>query len=152
MTALNALPEKSRFVRGLFAWVGFSQTAVKYERDARHHGETKYPLRKMLAFAWTGITSFSILPIRFVSAMGFVAALLSLCYLIYALVLHVEGHTVTGWTTLVILQTFMGGCILLSVGILGEYVGKIYEEVKARPTYIKALEIDQGVEKQPRQS
>ncbi|MFZ5560831.1 MAG: glycosyltransferase family 2 protein [Pseudomonadota bacterium] len=139
--ALNALPEKIRFVRGLFAWIGFRHAFVEYERDARLHGETKYPLKKMLAFAWTGITSFSILPIRFVIGLGFFAALFSMAYLVYALWQHFSGNTVEGWTTIVILQTFMGGCILLAVGVVGEYIGKIYEEVKARPVYIKEFEI-----------
>lgn len=141
VNAINALPEKNRFVRGLFSWVGFAQTHVEYQRDARLYGETKYPLKKMLTFAWSGITSFSILPIRFVTALGFVSALLSVLYLFYALWQHFSGNTVTGWTTLVVLQTFMGGCILLAVGIVGEYVGKIYEEVKGRPVYIKDVEL-----------
>ena len=149
--AINALPEKSRFVRGLFSWVGFSQTSVRYERDARQFGETKYPFRKMVAFAWTGITSFSILPIRMVTVMGFVAALCSLVYLVYAIYQHFSGHTVQGWTTIVILQTFMGGSILFAIGIVGEYIGKIYEEVKARPVYIKEFEIDRKIEKRPSQ-
>lgn len=144
--ALNALPEKIRFVRGLFAWIGFSHAFVEYERDARLHGETKYPLKKMLAFAWTGITAFSILPIRFVIGLGFFAALFSMAYLVYALWQHFSGNTVEGWTTIVILQTFMGGCILLSVGVVGEYIGKIYEEVKARPVYIKEFEIARKAE------
>jgi dolichol-phosphate mannosyltransferase len=147
--AINALPEKSRFVRGLFSWVGFRQTSVRYERDARKYGETKYPLRKMLAFAWTGITSFSILPIRMVTVLGFVAAIGSMAYLLYAVYQHFTGHTVAGWTTIVILQTFMGGSILFAIGIVGEYIGKIYEEVKARPVYIKEFEIDKKVEKRP---
>lgn len=139
--AINSLPEKNRFVRGLFAWVGFSQTYVEYQRDARLHGESKYPLRKMLAFAWTGITSFSIVPIRFVTGLGVLSALLSMLYLCYALWQHFSGNTVAGWTTLVVLQTFIGGCILFAVGIVGEYVGKIYEEVKGRPVYIKQMEL-----------
>jgi dolichol-phosphate mannosyltransferase len=137
---INSLPEKSRFVRGLFAWVGFSQTRVEYQRDARLHGVTKYPLRKMLAFAWTGITSFSVLPIRFVTGLGFISALMSVAYLFYAVFQYFSGHTVAGWTALVVLQTFIGGCVLLAIGVVGEYVGKIYEEVKARPVYIKEVE------------
>lgn len=139
--AINALPEKSRFIRGLFSWVGFQQTFVEYERDARKFGETKYPLKKMLKFAWTGITSFSIIPIRLVSLLGVMSALLSLLYLVYALYQYFYGQTVAGWTTLVILQVFFGGVILISIGVVGEYIGKIYEEVKARPVYIKKLEL-----------
>ena len=139
--ALNNLPEKNRFVRGLFAWVGFAQTFVEYERDSRKYGETKYPFSKMLRFAWTGITSFSIIPIRLVSLLGFFSALLSMLYLFYALYEYSVGKTITGWTTIVILQTFLGGSILLAIGVVGEYIGKIYEEVKCRPVYIKKLEI-----------
>ncbi len=141
--AVNALPEKDRFLRGLFAWIGFPQTDVPYEREARHYGVTKYPLLKMLRFAWSGITAFSVLPIRLVSLMGFGAALLSLAYLAYALIAHARGQTVTGWTTIVILQSFFGGCILLAIGVVGEYIGKIFEEVKGRPVYLKRDDIRQ---------
>jgi dolichol-phosphate mannosyltransferase len=141
LDALNALPEKSRFVRGLVAWIGFSQTSVCYEQDARRYGESKYPLSKMLSFSWVGITSFSILPIRFVTIMGFSSAAFSMLFLVYALYQYFMSNTVAGWTTIVFLQAFIGGCILLGVGIVGEYVGKIYEEVKGRPVYIKELEI-----------
>lgn len=139
--AINALPEKSRFLRGLFAWVGFPQTSVRYSRDARRFGCTKYPLGKMLRFAWQGITAFSLAPIRFVSILGFAAAVFSFIYLCYAVIAYFQGHTIEGWTTIVVLQTFLGGCILLAIGIVGEYIGKIVEEVKARPVYIKYQEI-----------
>lgn len=138
--AINALPEKNRFLRGLFAWVGFPQIGVRYTRDARRYGSSKYPLWKMLRFAWQGITAFSLAPIRFVTVLGFTAALLSFFYLCYALFAHFQGHTVEGWTTIVVLQTFLGGCILLAIGIVGEYIGKIVQEVKARPIYIKYQE------------
>lgn len=151
LLAINAMPEKSRFVRGLFSWVGFRQVAVPYARDARQFGVTKYPLRKMLAFAWTGITSFSIMPMRMVTVLGFCSALASMLYLVYAVYRHFTGHTVQGWTTIVILQSFLGGSILFAIGIVGEYIGKIYEEVKARPVYIKECEIDRRVEKRPSQ-
>lgn len=141
LDALNGLPEKSRFVRGLVSWVGFPQTSVCYEQDPRLYGETKYPLSKMLSFSWVGITSFSILPIRFVTIMGFSTAAFSMLFLIYALYQYLMMNTVAGWTTIVFLQAFIGGCILLGIGIVGEYVGKIYEEVKGRPVYIKELEI-----------
>lgn len=141
LDALNALPEKSRFVRGLVSWIGFSQTSVCYEQDVRRYGESKYPLSKMLAFSWVGITSFSILPIRFVTIMGFSSAAFSMLFLAYALYQYFMSNTVAGWMTIVFLQAFIGGCILLGIGIVGEYVGKIYEEVKGRPVYVKELEI-----------
>lgn len=143
VNAINALPEKSRFLRGLFAWVGFPQTCVRYTRAARLYGTTKYPLFKMLLFAWQGITTFSLAPIHFVTALGFTTASLSFLYLCYAIIAYLQGHTVTGWTTIVVLQTFLGGCILLAIGIVGEYIGKIVEEVKARPVYIKYQEFSQ---------
>jgi dolichol-phosphate mannosyltransferase len=134
------LPEKSRFLRGLFAWVGFPQTAVRYSRDSRLYGKTKYPLWKMLKFAWQGISAFSLAPIRFVTLLGIGVSVLSFSYLIYALIAYIHGQVITGWTTIVVLQSFLGGCILLAIGIVGEYIGKIVEEVKGRPVYIKYQE------------
>lgn len=143
VNAINNLPEKSRFLRGLFAWVGFPQIAVQYQRDERLYGKTKYPLWKMLKFAWQGITAFSLAPIRFVTILGFSVSVLSFSYLCYALVAYTQGQTITGWTTIVVLQSFLGGCILLAIGIVGEYIGKIVQEVKGRPVYIKYQEFSQ---------
>ncbi|MCC8195148.1 MAG: glycosyltransferase family 2 protein [Deltaproteobacteria bacterium] len=134
--AVNAMPESHRFLRGMFAWVGFAQAAVPYARDPRKYGETKYPLRKMLSFAWQGISSFSTLPIRLVSYSGMCIAVAAFVAGLYAMTSYVRGDTVQGWTALTILLAGLGGMILLGLGIIGEYVGKIYEEVKGRPGYI----------------
>jgi len=134
---LRALRETHRFVRGMVSWVGFKQTAVLYDRPARFAGETKYPLRKMVRFAIDGITSFSILPLRFSTYLGMTVATLSVLYAIYAVIdRFVLHHTVPGWTTTVVLIALLSSVQLLMIGILGEYVGRIYEEVKGRPLYV----------------
>lgn len=141
LDAINALPERNRFIRGLVSWVGFKQTSVTYTQNHRLYGTTKFSFYKMLEFSWIGITSFSLMPIRFVTIMGFATAIMSMLFLCYALYEHLMSNTVEGWTTIVFLQAFIGGCILLGVGIVGEYIGKIYEEVKARPVYIVEKEL-----------
>lgn len=132
----NAMPETHRFLRGMFAWMGFRQTSVLYERHKRVAGETKYPLYKMLSFAWSGITSFSSFPIRLLSLVGVFFAFFGFGVCLYSLVSYFFSYTVQGWTSLMGVQSLLSGMILLSVGIVGEYVGKIYEEVKRRPSYI----------------
>jgi dolichol-phosphate mannosyltransferase len=141
---LNAMPETHRFMRGLAAWAGFRQTAVLYDRRERLHGESKYPLGKMLFLAWDAISSFSALPVRAVNIMGLCFLLFGFAVCLYTLVQHAAGHTVPGWSSLVGLITLIGGLTICSVGIIGEYVGKIYEEVKRRPLYIveKTLNLD----------
>jgi len=135
--AMRALRETHRFVRGLVAWVGFKQTAVEYDRAARAAGTTKYPLRKMLAFAFDGIASFSVLPLRMATYLGVTVGAASVLYGISALFAHVVMHaTVPGWTTTVMLVSFLFSVQLLVTGVLGEYVGRIYEQVKARPLYV----------------
>jgi glycosyltransferase involved in cell wall biosynthesis len=137
---LRALREQHRFVRGMVAWVGFKQVAVTYERPARFAGETKYPFRKMLRFAIDGITSFSIVPLRLATWLGVGAGLVGIGTAIWAFVAGTRGQVVPGWTTLMILVS-LGSCAqLLMMGILGEYVGRIYEEVKRRPLYVIAEE------------
>ncbi|WP_027186736.1 glycosyltransferase family 2 protein [Desulfovibrio cuneatus] len=145
--AVNAMPERQLFLRGLFAWSGFKQVAVSYSRNARQYGETKYPLSKMLAFAWRGITSFSVMPMRMVSVLGVVSAMGGFFAALWAFGSLLLGHAVQGWTSLMCLQAFLGGIILLSLGIIGEYIGKIYEEVKARPLYIVEQCINCSLEK-----
>lgn len=140
--AVNAMPEKARFLRGMFAWAGFKQIAVPYERHSRKYGETKYPLRKMLSLAWKGITSFSTAPLRFISLLGISSAAIGLLAIVYALAAVIFGNTVPGWASLMCLIALIGGLILFSLGIIGEYVGKIYEEIKDRPVYIVAEEIN----------
>jgi glycosyltransferase involved in cell wall biosynthesis len=134
---LRALRETHRFVRGMVSWVGFRQTAVLYDRPARFAGETKYPLRKMVRFAIDGITSFSVLPLRLSTYVGVTMSILSVLYAVWAVIVHfVLKRTVPGWTATVVLIALLASVQLLMIGILGEYVGRIYEEVKRRPLYI----------------
>jgi glycosyltransferase involved in cell wall biosynthesis len=132
--------ETNLFLRGLVPLVGFSSTKVYYDRKERRAGESKYPLKKMLAFALDGITSFSIAPIRLVTLLGFLAVILSALAGGYALIQEALGHTESGWTSLIISIWFVGGLQLMGIGIIGEYIGKIYREVKRRPRY--AIEVD----------
>jgi dolichol-phosphate mannosyltransferase len=134
---LRELRETHRFVRGMVAWVGFKQTEVLYDRPGRFAGETKYPLRKMVSFAIDGITSFSVLPLRFATYMGMLMILASVGVIIWALVAKFVLHQfVQGWTGMMIVIAVFASVQLLMIGILGEYIGRIYEEVKRRPLYI----------------
>ena len=128
--------EVNLFLRGIFPLIGFKSTIVYYERSERFAGESKYPLKKMLSFAWDGITSFSVKPLRFICIQGFLILLISICIMIYALIQKVTGNTVDGWTFITISLWLLGALQMISVGIIGEYVGKIYNETKARPRYI----------------
>lgn len=137
--ALNALAEfkeANLFLRGIVPLIGFKTDVVHYERGERFAGESKYPLGKMLAFALDGITSFSIKPIRLVTMLGLVIFLVSLAILVYSFAVKLLGNTVEGWTTLIMSIWMIGGIQLLSLGVIGEYIGKIYKEVKSRPKYI----------------
>lgn len=137
--ALNELEhfkEVNLFLRGIVPLIGFKSDVVTYERHERFAGESKYPLKKMLNFAFDGITSFSVKPIRMVTSLGLIIFTISLIMLIFFLVTHFTGHTVPGWTTIVISVWAIGGLQLLAIGIIGEYIGKIYMESKARPKYI----------------
>ncbi|MCL2726312.1 MAG: glycosyltransferase family 2 protein [Polyangiaceae bacterium] len=142
IVAMRELRETHRFVRGLVAWVGFKQTAVEYDRAARVAGETKYPFSKMLAFAIDGIASFSILPLRAATYIGLLVGFASVLYAIIAVISYLAGHTVPGWTTTVVLVSFLFSVQLLMTGVLGEYVGRIYEQVKERPLYVVAERIN----------
>jgi dolichol-phosphate mannosyltransferase len=134
---LKSMPERDRFVRGMVSWVGFRQTALPYRRAERFAGVSKYPLRKMLRFATDGILSFSIKPLQMSITMGLAAAMLSMVGIGYALFLRIFTSVwVEGWTALMIAVLFIGGVQLICVGILGEYVGRIYNEVKRRPLYV----------------
>ncbi|MCX7882388.1 MAG: glycosyltransferase family 2 protein [Brevinematales bacterium] len=133
--ALLSFPERNLFLRGLVPLLGFPSTEVFYKRQQRVAGETKYPLKKMIAFALNGITSFSIQPIRWVTITGFVVFSISFLILLYALVKKITGETVSGWTSLIFSLWFLGGLILVSLGIIGEYIGRIYVEVKQRPRF-----------------
>ena len=137
--AVNALAEYKEvnlFLRGLVPLLGFPSSVVTYERGERFAGETKYPLRKMLSFAFEGITSFSIRPIRIISIVGLLSFLISIAMLIYFVVDHFTGGTVHGWASIIVSIWAIGGLQLLGIGIIGEYIGKVYLESKKRPHYI----------------
>ncbi|WNR43740.1 glycosyltransferase family 2 protein [Paenibacillus roseipurpureus] len=138
---LEKFQEVNLFLRGLVPLLGFPSTQVYYARKERFAGESKYPLRKMLAFAFDGITSFSVTPIRFVTVMGFLLFALSVVAALYAIIGKILGANVTGWTSLILSVWFIGGVQLLALGLIGEYIGKIYKEVKHRPLFVieKAL-------------
>ena len=135
--AMKALPERNRYVRGLVSWVGFKQTAVEFVREERFAGETKYPLRKMIKLAMDGITSFSYKPLKFATGLGFVFAIVSFIYLVVVIFLALfTDRTVSGWASSMVIQLFSTGTILIVLGIIGEYIGRIFDEIKDRPTYI----------------
>ncbi|MBF0550009.1 MAG: glycosyltransferase family 2 protein [Deltaproteobacteria bacterium] len=137
VNALLAMPERYRFIRGMVSWAGFRQVAVPYERVARQAGQTKYSYLKMLGLALDAIISFSIAPLKVAAWMGFLASGLALLGIVYALVLRVfTSIWVPGWTLLFIVILFLGGVQLISLGIIGEYVGRTYGEVKMRPLYV----------------
>ncbi|WP_035796658.1 glycosyltransferase family 2 protein [Clostridium akagii] len=131
------MPERNRFVRGMMSWIGFNQTFIEYERDERFAGETKYPLKKMIKFATDGIVSFSTKPLKIVSFLGIVSLCISIIIFIYSLVSILFIHQTTiGWASIIDIIAFFGGLQLISLGIVGEYVARIYEESKNRPLYI----------------
>ena len=136
LEGLSEFKEVNLFLRGIVPLVGYKSATVEYERHERFAGESKYPLKKMMAFAIDGITSFSVKPIRMVFSLGVIIFLCSIAVLIYSLIRWAFGQTVTGWTTLIISIWALGGIQLLSLGLIGEYIGKIYKEVKARPKFI----------------
>jgi polyisoprenyl-phosphate glycosyltransferase len=133
---LERFSEVNLFLRGIVPLLGFRSEVVYYDRLERQAGETKYPLKKMLAFAFDGITSFSVSPIRFVLVMGLVSFFLSLIFGVYFLTLKFFGDTETGWTSLITSIWLIGGLQLIAIGLIGEYIGKIYKESKQRPKYI----------------
>lgn len=128
--------EVNLFLRGMVPLVGFKSAKVEYVRNERFAGESKYPLKKMIAFALDGITSLSIKPIRLIFSCGMIIFLLSLFVLLYSLLTHLLGNTVPGWTSILASIWMLGGIQLLSIGVIGEYIGKIYNETKARPRFI----------------
>ena len=128
--------EVNLFLRGIFPLIGFKSDIVYYERNERFAGVSKYPLKKMLNFAWDGITSFSVKPIRMVLNIGIIMFAISIIMLIYALTVKILGNTVSGWTFIICSIWMIAGVQMLSLGIIGEYIGKIYSETKARPRFI----------------
>lgn len=134
---LKQMPERNKFLRGQIAWLGYRQTSVLFDRDKRMHGESGYPLSKMLKFAMDGITSFSGKPLAFVTRIGFGISILSFLIILYAIYSHFILHrTITGWTSLIISSMFIGGVQLISIGIIGEYISRINNNVLQRPLYI----------------
>lgn len=130
------LPEKDRYVRGMFAWMGFNQTMVEFERASRYAGKTKYPLSKMIKLALSGIVGFSTKPLRIIFKLGLATTFISFILMIYAIVMKILGSVENGWSSIMVAITFIGGIQLLSLGIVAEYIAKIYGEVKERPVYI----------------
>jgi polyisoprenyl-phosphate glycosyltransferase len=133
---LSTFNEVNLFLRGIIPLIGFKSTEVYYDRNERFAGESKYPLKKMLAFAFDGITSFSVTPIRMISAVGILMSLFSILVALYSIISKLTEQTASGWSSLMLSIWFIGGLQLLAMGLIGEYIGKIYKEVKARPRYI----------------
>lgn len=141
LQALVAHPERNLFLRGIVRSLGYPSDFVYYDRHERFAGESKYPLSKMLNFAIDGITSFSVKPLRLITTFGILFMLVAIAIIGYALYEHLLGNTIIGWTSLLVSMWFIGGAILTAIGIIGEYVGKIYKEVKRRPRYFIEKEL-----------
>lgn len=137
--------EVNLFLRGMFPLVGFKSDIVYYERNERYAGNSKYPLKKMLNFAWDGITSFSVKPLRLICILGFIILFISIAIMIYSVIRKLTGNTVPGWTFLSISIWFIGGIQMISIGIIGEYIGKIYQETKRRPRYIISENLEEKI-------
>jgi dolichol-phosphate mannosyltransferase len=134
---LQSMPERNRFVRGLRTWVGFRQVGYEYAREARFAGESKYNLAKLMKLAFDGLVSYSYVPLRLVSNVGMLVSMSALAYMAYLVIARLFGGTpIAGWTSTVVIVLFLGGVQLLSLGVIGEYIGRIFEEVKHRPHYV----------------
>ena len=140
---LEKFSEVNLFLRGIFPLIGFQTDVVYYERQERFAGSSKYPLKKMLNFAWDGITSFSVKPLRFITGLGFLITIFSVLVLFYSLIVKIIGNAVSGWTFIVCSIWLVGGIQMLSIGIIGEYIGKIYNETNNRPRYIISEDLDE---------
>lgn len=136
LEGLAQFKEVNLFLRGTVPLVGYKSTSIYYERNARLAGETHYPFSKMLNLALNGITSLSVKPLRYITSIGLIMAFISFLFIVWAVAARVAGHTVAGWTSLVGIMAMIGGIQLFCLGIIGEYIGKIYSEVKQRPKYI----------------
>jgi len=134
----NQLGETNKYIRGLISWMGFKQVPCYYERDARFAGETKYPFKRMLKFALIGLFYFSKKPLNMATSLGFASIILGFLYLLWLLIslMFLSGYAVTGWTSIIMLIVFFGGIQLLTIGVLGKYIGNLFDEVKGRPEYI----------------
>ena len=136
LEGLEQFKEVNLFLRGIVPMIGYTSATVEYERGERFAGESKYPLKKMLSFAMEGITSLSTKPIRYITGLGFLVFLVSIIMLIYSIVRWAMGETILGWASLICSVWAIGGLILLSLGVIGEYIGKIYLETKGRPRFL----------------
>ncbi len=135
--AMKLFNERNRFVRGLVSWIGFRQTGITFSRSERFAGETKYPLRKMIRFALDGIVSFSFIPLQLATFFGFIASAMSFLGILWVVYLRLfTQETITGWASMMVIMLFLGGVQLLTLGIVGEYIGRISDEVKRRPLYL----------------
>jgi polyisoprenyl-phosphate glycosyltransferase len=146
LDALNSMRERNRFLRGMSVWIGFTQTAVPYERDARYAGKTKYTPRKMIRFSLDAISSFSHAPLQAATAFGFVVSLLAFLGIPVAIGLKIAGEFVPGVTTVLLAVLLLGGIQLITVGLIGEYVGRVYDEVKRRPLYVVRDRLNDGAD------
>ena len=148
LDGLKEMRETHRFLRGMVAWVGYPQIGVKYHRRARAAGATKYSLRKMVAFAWTAATSFSVVPLRLSTLLGIVIGLFAIEEGVRAALAHVFGwYTVSGWSSLMVVTSGIGSSMLICIGVVGEYVAKLYEQAKGRPLYFVARTFGGGEER-----
>ena len=138
---LKEMPERNRFLRGMTVWVGFDQAAVPYDRDARHAGETKFTLRRMMRFSMDAITSFSNVPLQLATLLGFTFSIIAFLGIPVAIGFRIAGEFVPGVATILLVVLMLGGIQLITLGIVGEYIGRIYEEVKGRPLYVVRGEV-----------
>jgi len=136
LEVLNSMPEQHRFIRGMVSWIGLKQEPIFYERAARYAGQTSYPLSKMIKFAIDAITSFSIKPLRMATYLGIFSCLISIISMIYILINYFIGRSVEGWTSLALIVMALGSLQLVMIGVIGEYLGRLYLEVKGRPLYV----------------
>jgi len=136
LEVLNSMPEQHRFIRGMVSWIGLKQEPIFYERAARYAGQTNYPLSKMIKFAINSITSFSIKPLRMATYLGIFTSLISIISMIYILINYFIGRSVEGWTSLALIVMALGSLQLVMIGVIGEYLGRLYLEVKGRPLYV----------------
>jgi len=136
LEALGSMRERSRFLRGMSVWVGFTQTAIPYERDARHAGETKFSARKMLRFSFDALTSFSNVPLQAAMLLGFTFSVIAFLGIPVAIAMKIAGMYVSGIATVLLAVLLLGGVQLIAIGVIGEYLGRVYDEVKRRPLYV----------------
>jgi polyisoprenyl-phosphate glycosyltransferase len=151
LEVLLAMPERNRFLRGMTVWVGFNQTAVTYRRDPRTAGETKFNLRRMIRFSFDAISSFSYFPLQAATLLGFAISLLAFLVIPVIVYARIKGVFVPGVSSTLVALLLLGGIQLITVGVIGEYVGRIYDEVKRRPLYVVRDRINLDADTAPRQ-